>query len=1282
MAVVGSAHVIIRAITKDLNRDLQKGFNNTGNVAQRAGQNFSQRFMRGFNQNLNTNIYSRLSNALRQAVPGADAARMAFQRLIKAGYTLGTALPLIVGGISGVIGGLAALAGSAGGAIASVVALTGAVFALGAAMATIRLATGGIGRAVSLLNRGGGGGGGGGGGSTGGGGGGGASDALARARAQEAADERVADAQKNLARIMEQNSENIVDANDAIRESQQRLNEAYAEGAEYIQQLGFDAEDAALAEKEAALELEKARLALAGVQDLPPNSRARQEAELAYQQAELDYRRAKDRSADLNAEQDRLARTGVAGTEAVIQAAEDLADAEQAKARTVRDALQSQADAEDELRDAIRDRGRVAEQFANAGAGGASGGGGGGGGGINPFEGLNEAQIEFAKFISSLKPKFDELSRIAAESFLPKLTTAITTLMGAPYDAVARGVGLVGSALGDASIELANAIAEAENISDLNEAFDVSADIIRQFGGVAANVWDIFMSLIAASDDQLRRFVGWIESKTGIFAEFLDTKQATGELQEFFATSGDMMARFGDIFGNIFGGFGAIIRANFGPGTGGYMLLDWLDSATEKFAALDDSPKKAGALKEYFIDVAENTRDISQAIGELGKEIIALGANRNIGEAFRILEGGAGFLGNILQKGADAAPVFAELVVQITRFVDLLTDTGAIEIFFQILTDALTAVNDILENETVAGILLMTGQIAAALLAFNTLFRVAGFGFRALTGSVLALFGGLSKIANIAGGGGGMAAVGTAAQKSATQVGGLRGGIGNVVSALGGPFTIAVSAAATGILVLDGYVQSLKASTEEWTAEITSAERSTQKLFDMAEQDTLVKAFHDASDSATDFREALDLIANNDFARGFSLSASQLKSDLKEIGENLATVAETDLPAASNAFKTMTNDMGLNKQQIRDLLDAMPAYRDELAKQAGQLGLNVDALDEVTRSEALLKIANDEAITQTGDRIFSLGTTTTAINEQKAAYDTLANAIRTFGDTQRAADEANRVHEETTDEVSASVQAQRDAYFEANGTMDGFKASMDETTEQGRLNKDMLDNLAESTLESAAANYENTGSVTDATIAISKGREALIKQMQQLGYTREEAEKYADELGLIPSNVSTHLKLTGYAAVYQDLMSVQAALRSITGDNSIRIATGAGGQGGLTREENGGIVEAFANGGVRQAANGMVRLSQMRSGYKTNGGILWGEPNTGWEAYISGKTGQEDRNRAVLNDAAQRLGMVPNSSSVNIQIDVHPSPGMDETELASLVARELAFQMRKGGVGF
>lgn len=75
-----------------------------------------------------------------------------------------------------------------------------------------------------------------------------------------------------------------------------------AELREEMQQLRFDAEEAALSEKEAALNLEKARENLARVQDLPPNSMARREAELSYEQADLALRRAIDRNNDLQEE--------------------------------------------------------------------------------------------------------------------------------------------------------------------------------------------------------------------------------------------------------------------------------------------------------------------------------------------------------------------------------------------------------------------------------------------------------------------------------------------------------------------------------------------------------------------------------------------------------------------------------------------------------------------------------------------------------------------------------------------------------------------------------------------------------------------------------------------------------------------------------------------------------------------------------------------------------------------------------------------------------------------
>lgn len=71
---------------------------------------------------------------------------------------------------------------------------------------------------------------------------------------------------------------------------------------EQFKQLRRDAESAAMSEKRAALELEKARNNLNRMLDLPPNNMARREAELALEEAELNYRQAKERTTDLNAE--------------------------------------------------------------------------------------------------------------------------------------------------------------------------------------------------------------------------------------------------------------------------------------------------------------------------------------------------------------------------------------------------------------------------------------------------------------------------------------------------------------------------------------------------------------------------------------------------------------------------------------------------------------------------------------------------------------------------------------------------------------------------------------------------------------------------------------------------------------------------------------------------------------------------------------------------------------------------------------------------------------------
>jgi phage-related protein len=80
------------------------------------------------------------------------------------------------------------------------------------------------------------------------------------------------------------------------------MGKSLAEINKQFRELKRNAESAAMSEKRAALELSKARANLQRVQDLPPNNMARREAEQAYYEAELNYKQAKERSADLNEE--------------------------------------------------------------------------------------------------------------------------------------------------------------------------------------------------------------------------------------------------------------------------------------------------------------------------------------------------------------------------------------------------------------------------------------------------------------------------------------------------------------------------------------------------------------------------------------------------------------------------------------------------------------------------------------------------------------------------------------------------------------------------------------------------------------------------------------------------------------------------------------------------------------------------------------------------------------------------------------------------------------------
>jgi phage-related protein len=716
MAVVGEAFIIIKPVTTGFESAVRRDLQKLEGVASRIGSNSGKAFSTNFTKNMSK---IGIGNDFARKIEQQGKALYSLQ---SAGLVVGTVISELLGSVAALAGGVVALGGALLSAAPAALALGAGLVDIGIGAVVAKLALSGVGKAVTALNK---------------------QKTMAAAN-DSTAKRRVADAEKALLRVSEANTKalekadkDVTDAKNKFTKAQEALTVALKDGNEQLQQMGFDAEDAALAEKRAGLDLEKAREGLARVQDLPPNSRARREAQLAYAEADLNLRRAKDKNSDLAKEQERLAKTGVDGLDSVIKAREAVAqadsaisDAKDARVAAETDALAKQKDAQDALDRANSDAAK-----------------GRSGGSIDPLAGLTASQAEFAKFISNLQPKLKDLKEAAAGALLPPLQTAITTIVNKAFPTLKTGVKEVGTALGDAAKSIANSIVTPENLDKLATVFTNAATAIEKLGKITGSLWGVFLSVLKAVDPLLQKFLDWMSK--GV--ESLDKKLNADpeKLKAFFAEAGRVAAEVGKIIGNIASGLGNIIKANTGPGTGGQIMLDYFKDITGAFKAFSGSTEGQASLKSYFAGAAENTKSILSNVGKFVKEILKLGDDPNIKKFWDTIGKAAEPFGSILAKTNEGAPALASLVVTITKIIDALTNTSTIKTFFGTFDVLAKVVLAILNNKVIKAILDFTAPfhgIALALTVVSFLFSTFGAGLLFLVLKPLSMLMNVFKI--------------------------------------------------------------------------------------------------------------------------------------------------------------------------------------------------------------------------------------------------------------------------------------------------------------------------------------------------------------------------------------------------------------------------------------------------------------------------------------------------------------------------------------------------------
>lgn len=390
---------------------------------------------------------------------------------------------------------------------------------------------------------------------------------------------------------------NLTDAQARQKDAQQALTDARKQAAQQIADLNQAVTDGALTQRQAELDVTKARLNLQNVNSDPLST------QLDRQQARLDYDTAVQRQKDLATQQQRTVdaakaanKAGVDGSNLVIQAQQQVATANQ----QVADAYKAVQKAADNVAFAYASLKVAQMSAATAGSAQFSAM-------QQRIEHMSPAVQKFAGFINStLKPAFSRLRDAIQASLLPDLQTGLTNLipMIQPLSHFMAGLAKV---MGDVFVEASKALESPFWQRFFDYVSKTAGPTIKTLSEIIGNVFQGFAGLVMAWKPVSDQIGTGLLALTGRFADFASHLDSNKGFQAFLAyviKEGPAVAHF---FGDLFSVLGNLL-AGLAP------------------------------LGAFMLDLLNSTLDLIKQLGPEGL-LLAIGA---VATAFAVLAGGAG----------------------------------------------------------------------------------------------------------------------------------------------------------------------------------------------------------------------------------------------------------------------------------------------------------------------------------------------------------------------------------------------------------------------------------------------------------------------------------------------------------------------------------------------------------------------------------------------------------------------------------------------------------------
>ena len=360
-----------------------------------------------------------------------------------------------------------------------------------------------------------------------------------------------------------------------------------------------------------------------------------------------------------------------------------------------------------------------------------------------PLAPLSAVQLQFVKFMVTLRPQMQTLKKEVAEGFIPKLQESIQTVMKYGFPVFKTGLKEVASAMGDATKTFANAFKDPQNMQQLAGFFKSSTGIIRNFGGTLKSSLGILITLLHAAEPITKRFADWVDKYLGNLDKKIKVSSFTGSLQRMFDLAGDVAARLGTAFDAVFGGIKNIISATFPSGAksgAGGVLLDFIDKVTQGFEKFTGSKSFASWLEN-------STKGAVAALDTIGKFLgifVDLAGSKDTKAFWDTIQQAVPYVKEILQNGQAVGTQIATILVDVAKILAAFGDEGTLNTFFNSLRIIFDAFANFVNSPIVKAILGFIGSLHGPMLA------LAGVAILIKKGIEI-LLGYLAKFANIMG---------------------------------------------------------------------------------------------------------------------------------------------------------------------------------------------------------------------------------------------------------------------------------------------------------------------------------------------------------------------------------------------------------------------------------------------------------------------------------------------------------------------------------------------------